>query len=150
MNSYYGGNMETISELEKYLEDECFSFREISIGRHHAPEGIVIEKLYNTYVFGHSERGKLDIIQSFSTEKDLVDYALKALNEDEWNKAHLVAWVWNESEIKNAEKELKNKNINFKRNDIPNYSQGKRAYRIFVFGRDILALDAFKLRYFKP
>ena len=35
--------MKSIEELEKYLEDECYSFVEINIGKHHAHEGIVIE-----------------------------------------------------------------------------------------------------------
>lgn len=32
--------MRTINELEKYLEDNCYSFQEISIGNHNAYEGI--------------------------------------------------------------------------------------------------------------
>ena len=30
--------MKSIEELEKYLEDECYSFVEINIGKHHAHE----------------------------------------------------------------------------------------------------------------
>lgn len=37
--------MKSIEELEKYLEDECYSFTGINIGKHHAHEGIVIEKM---------------------------------------------------------------------------------------------------------
>lgn len=37
--------MKSIEELEKYLEDECYSFAGINIGKHHAHEGIVIEKM---------------------------------------------------------------------------------------------------------
>lgn len=140
--------METINELEKYLEENCYSFQGISIGKHHAPEGIVIEKVADRYNFGYSERGSQEIIKSFSTEEDLVAYALEVLNSDEWFRAHLVAWVWDETEIKKAEKELSDMNIFFKRNDIPNYFVGKCAYRIFVFGRDVLILDEFKKRYF--
>ncbi len=39
--------------------------------------------------------------------------------------------------------------IDFERNDIPNYSKGKHAYRIFVFGRDVLLLEAFKMKYMR-
>jgi hypothetical protein len=49
--------MKSIEELEKYLEDECYSFVEINIGKHHAHEGIVIEKNGDAYEFGYSERG---------------------------------------------------------------------------------------------
>ncbi|MCI9078896.1 MAG: hypothetical protein HFH68_08230 [Lachnospiraceae bacterium] len=140
--------METINELEKYLEDECYSFNEISIGKHYAYEGIIIKKIQEKYIFGYSERGNMDIIKSFEYEKDLVNYAFEALSTDEWAKAHLVAWTWSEPEIINAEKELKDMDIKFKRNDIPNYSKNTTAYRIFVFGKDTLRLDSFRAKYF--
>ena len=123
--------MKSIEELEKYLEDECYSFVEINIGKHHAHEGIVIEKNGDAYEFGYSERGNKRILMSFSSEQELVEYALEKLQADKWNKAHLVAWVWSEAEIQQAEAELKNYNISFERNDVPNYLQGKNAYRIF-------------------
>lgn len=141
--------MNTISELEKYLEDECYSFHEITIGKHYAPEGIIIERKADQYIYAYSERGTIDIIKSFTTEKKLVDFALQNLMNDKWYKAHLAAWVWNETEIKKAEMELKKMNIDFKRNDFPNYLDGKIAYRIFVFGKDILCLDDFKKKYYK-
>lgn len=141
--------METIGQLEKYLEENCYSFRELSIGKHHALEGIVIEESAGKYQFGYTERGHKEIIKSFSDEKDLVAYALEILNADEWFRAHLIAWVWDEAEIREAEKELKSMNICFKRNDIPNYSGGKCAYRIFVFGKDVLRTGELKKRYFR-
>lgn len=141
--------MENIGELEKYLEDECYSFVGITVGKHHSYEGIHIEKNGNEYEFSYSERGKKTVIKSFSREQDLVDYALKELSNDKWNKAHLVAWVWSKEEIQQAEQELRNNNIGFERNDIPNYSQGRTAYRIFVFGRDVVKLIEFKKKYFK-
>ena len=141
--------MERIEDLEKRLEEEGFSFAEITIGEHHAPEGIVIERNGATYNFCYSERGIKTVIKSFSREKDLVEYAYKELSADMWNKAHLVARVWTEYEIVQAEQELKKNDIVFERNDVPNYSQGRTAYRIFVFGRDVEKLDEFKKRYYK-
>lgn len=139
--------MKRIEELEKYLEDECYSFIEISIGKHYTHEGIVIEKNGNAYEFGYSERGNKKIIKSFASEQELVEYALEKLMADKWKKAHLVAWVWSEAEIQQAEQELGNYNINFERNDVPNYLQGKNAYRIFVFGKDYLKLAEFTKKY---
>ena len=40
-------------------------------------------------------------------------------------------------------------NISFERNDVPNYSQGKNAYRIFVFGKDYLKLAEFTKKYYR-
>lgn len=37
--------MKTIKELEKYLEDNYYSFNELTIGKHYAPEGIIIEEI---------------------------------------------------------------------------------------------------------
>ena len=102
--------MKSIEELEKYLEDECYSFAGINIGKHYVHEGIVIEKNGDVYEFGYSERGNKRIIKSFSSERELVEYALEKLLADKWNKAHLVAWVWSEAEIQQAEQELKNYN----------------------------------------
>lgn len=141
--------MKNIEELEKYLEEECYSFAGLTIGKHSAPEGYIIETNGSEYNFSYSERGRKMVLKSFSNEKDLVEYAFEKLSADKWNKAHLVAWVWNIDEIQQAEWELKKKDIMFERNDIPNYSQGKTAYRIFVFGRDIEKLVDFKKKYFR-
>lgn len=141
--------METIDELEQYLHDECYNFNFLTIGRHHAPEGIVIEKQENRFIFAYSERGKKTILKSFELEKELVKYALKELQRDKWCRGHLAAWTWNEKDIAEAEKELKILNIPFERNDISNYTEGKRVYRIFVFGKDILKLAAFQKKYCK-
>ena len=85
--------MKTIEELERYLEDECFSFVELTIGKHFAPEGIVIKQDGNKYIWGYSERGNMKIIKSFKTEEELVDYAQNQLENDKWMKGHLVAWT---------------------------------------------------------
>lgn len=142
-------NYEKLIELEKYLEEECYSFDDLTIGKHRAQEGIIIEENNGPYNFAYSERGRTNIKESFSTEKELVDYALATLEKNKWNKAHLVAWGWTEDAIKQAEQELRDRNILFERNDIPNYSRGMTAYRIFVFGKDILLLESFKKRYMK-
>ena len=142
--------MRTINELEKYLEDNCYSFQEISIGNHNAYEGIYIEQAGEKFIYGYSERGVNIILQSFDTEEELVNYALNNLNKSRWNKAHLVAWTWNERDIEKAEKELRKLNITFERNDIHNYdTKHRNAYRIFVFGKDVKKLSEFKAKYYK-
>lgn len=141
--------METIKELETYLEKECYSFREITIGKHFAYEGIIIEKVEEHYIFACSERGRKEVLKSFSSEKELVDYAFLYITKEKWFRSHLVAWVWNRTEIEQAEAELRKKNIAFERNDIRNYAEGQNAYRIFVFGRDCLHLKKFKKKYLK-
>jgi len=60
----------------------------------------------------------------------------------------LVAWVWNEKDIKRAESELVAMGISFRRNNILNYASGKTAFRILEFGRDVLKLEEFKRKHF--
>ena len=136
--------MNTLDELEKYLEQECYSFNELSIGKHRACEGTVIQQRGFEYIFGYSEMGNLNVLKSFDNEKELVDYALSSLERNKWNKSHLVAWSWSIENITRAETELSKMGIYYERNDILNYSlKHRNAYRIFVFGKDILRLSEF-------
>lgn len=139
--------METLAELEKYLEDNCYSFHELSIGKHGGNEGIILEESGGKFNYAYSERGNRRIIHSFDTERELVKYALRMLMKDDWANAHLVAMTYDSDEIILAEDDLVAMNIRFRRNDIPNYMHGQAAYRIFAFGRDILKLEYFKKRY---
>ena len=139
----------TIDELERYLEENCYSFQELSIGKHHSSEGNIIEKDSGRYNFAYSERGNKSVLKSFDNEKELVQYALLVIKRDKWANAHLVAWVYDEVEIHKAEDELNDMKILYERNDIQNYKKGVTAYRIFVFGKDILKLEGFKERFFK-
>ena len=136
-----------IEELEAYLEKNCYSFLELSIGNHRAPEGIVIEECNGKFIYAYSERGNKSLIKSFDTEKELVQYALTELKKDEWSNAHIVASTFEQKEILDAEEQLASLKIRFKRNDIPNHKAGRTVYRIFVFGTDILKLDGFKQKY---
>lgn len=76
----------------------------------------------------------------------MVRYTLAELDRDPWCKAHIVAFTFDQKQIKKAEFKLKLMGIRYKRNDIP-YRAGQTAYRIFVYGRDILRLDDFKKQY---
>ena len=77
-----------------------------------------------------------------------MEYTLIKLKRDEWANAHIAAATFSLNEIKKAEKELIELKIFFKRNDVP-YTEEETAYRIFVFGTDILKLDGFKKRYLR-
>lgn len=140
--------MQTLKELKKYFEDECYS--KVIIGKHPFDDRFIIWQEENKFFFGYSERGRISIIKEFDAEYELVAYTLGKLENDIWAKAHLAAWTWNEKDILAAEHELERMHISFKRNDIPHFDiKHGRAYRIFVFGRDILKLSSFKKRYIK-
>lgn len=142
--------MRTIQDLERYLEDECYCFMGITIGKHHSPEGYVIKQEGDRYIFGHTERGRLEVLKSFETEAELVAHAYMVLCRDKWRKAHCVSWTWSKEKIKAAEEELRKLNIPFERNDVARFDvEHGRAYRIFVFGKDVKRLDDFRKRHWE-
>ncbi len=141
--------MKTIKELCTYLEDECYHMHGIGIENHSTQDGIIIEKTGDSYVYCSIERGVKSIVRSFDTEEELVQYAYEILTGNDDYKTHLAVWVWNEDEILEAEEELRKRGIRFKRNDIRRFSEGKNAYRIFVFGKDVLRVDFLKDQYWK-
>ena len=138
--------MKTIQELEQYLEENCYNFDSITIGRHYAYEGLVVKNCALGYCLFSSERGHETLLKAFQSEEELVRYTLAELDADPWCKAHIVAFTFDQQQIQKAESELKWMRIRYKRNDIP-YRVGQTAYRIFVFGRDILRLEQFKQQY---
>lgn len=141
--------METLAELEAWLIDQCYNFDFLSIGSHYAQEGEVFKYENGWYVHSYSERGSQRVIAKFATEKELITYAYELLRKDRWSKAHIIAFVYDENEIKKAELQLTKRGISFERNDIPNYHKGVTAYRIFVFGRDILRCADIKKDFMK-
>lgn len=141
--------MKTIQELEQYLEENCYNFDSITIGRHYAYEGYVVKSCALGYCLFSSERGRETLLKAFPTEEELVAYTLAKLNRNPWYKAHMVAFTLDQKQIKRAEFKLKLMGIRYKRNDIPGYRSGQTAYRIFVYGRDILRLEEFKRQYIR-
>ena len=139
--------MKTINELERYLEENGYSFQELSIGKHHAHEGYVIEKEKGCFNFSCTERGHKRVLKSFDKEEDLVEYSLEVINENQWARVHLLVCSYKAYEISEIENKLRERNIEYRRNDIPNYKEGKRLYRIFVFGNDIQELGDIKKEY---
>lgn len=139
--------MKTISELETWLEDNCYSFDGITIGKHHAYEGYVIEFTEGKYCFSYSERGKKSVVASFETEKELVDYSVAYLEKSKWNKSHLIGFSIDSVEINELVQLLNQMNIDYEQNDIPNYKNGIRVYRIFVFGIDYKKVEHLKGKY---
>lgn len=141
--------MKTIQELERYLEENCYNFDCITIGRHYAYEGLVVKSCALGYCLFSSERGRETLLKAFPTEEELVAYTLAKLDRNPWYKAHMVAFTLDQKQIKRAEFKLKLMGIRYKRNDIPGYRSGQTAYRIFVYGRDILRLEEFKRQYMR-
>ena len=99
--------MKTIQELEQYLEENCYNFDSITIGRHYAYEGLVVKNCALGYCLFSSERGHETLLKAFQTEEELVTYTLSYLDRDPWYKAHIVAFTFDQKQIKKAEFKLK-------------------------------------------
>ena len=142
--------MKTVQELEQYLMENCYSFVELTIGRHFAHEGFEVVAADGVYRLSYKERGHTSLLKAFSSEEELVAYTLAELQSDPWSNAHCVATTFDKNLIQAAERDLEAMGISYKRNDVPNYHVGQTAYRIFVFGRDILRLERFRQKYRRP
>jgi hypothetical protein len=145
LKKYEVDNLTTIEELELWLEENCYNFNEIIIGKHHAPEGYIIKVDNGKYLCCYSERGNKNIVKSFSSEKKLVDYAYHMFKENKWSRSHLLAISFNIDKIKDIEKQLGNLGVEYERNDSPNHRNGSTAYRNFVFGMDIKKVEHMKI-----
>ena len=99
--------MKTIQELEQYLEENCYNFDNITIGRHYAYEGLVVKSCALGYCLFSSERGRETLLKALPTEEELVAYTLAKLDRNPWYKAHMVAFTLDQKQIKRAEFKLK-------------------------------------------
>ena len=136
--NYIASGIKTIDKLVEFMEEECYSFDSFSIGKYRALEGLFLDRDGNGFIYGYEERGHRDIIKHFDNEEAAVSYVLEQISKGEVDDSHLAAFTMDEEEIVEAEKKLKEMFIPFIRNDVPGYSlDGKTAYRIFVFGKNI-------------
>ena len=136
--NYIASGIKTIDKLVEFMEEECYSFYSFSIGKYRALEGLFLDRDGNGFIYGYEERGHRDIIKHFDNEEAAVSYVLEQISKGEVDDSHLAAFTMDEEEIVEAEKKLKEMFIPFIRNDVPGYSlDGKTAYRIFVFGKNI-------------
>ena len=136
--NYVASEIKTIDKLVEFMERECYSFDSFSIGKYRALEGLFLDRDGSGFIYGYEERGHRDIIKHFDNEEAAVSYVLEQISKGEVDDSHLAAFTMDEEEIVEAEKKLKEMFIPFIRNDVPGYSlDGKTAYRIFVFGKNI-------------
>ncbi len=142
--------IKTIDKLVEFMEREYYCMDAFSIGKYRATEDLFLDWDGKNYIYGYSERGHREIEKIFNEEAEAVKYVFDQIYECRLDNAHLAAWTWDSKEIENAEKELQEMFISFKRNDIPNFDlDGRTAYRIFVYGKNIKYLDDFQKKYRK-
>ncbi len=141
--------METLKELEQYLIDECFNLCNISVNRvNRGDDQIVLDEENGRFCYCYYERGIKNIIESFATEKELVEYALKEFErEPQFFKAHTVAWTRSKEKLLQAVKELRECGIKFYGYDDSIHGGESTVYSVWVMGKDVLRLEKFWKKY---
>lgn len=138
----------TIDKLVEFVERECYCMDSFSIGEYQITEDLFLDRDGKDYIYGYTEKGNRNVEKRFENEEEAVKYVFEQIYKCRLDNAHLVAWAWNKEEIEAAEKELQQMFITFERNDIPNFDlEGRTAYRIFVYGKNIKYLEDFKKKY---
>lgn len=138
----------TIDKLVEFMESECYSFDSFSIGKYRPSEGLFLEQDGYRWIYGYTERGYKDIEKCFDSEEEAVHYVFEKIIKGEVNNSHLAAVTFDNKEILEAEKELREMFIPFRRNDVPCFDfDGRTAYRIYIFGKNIRYLDEFKKKH---
>lgn len=75
--------METIKELENWIEENNIKNTYTPNFRYVSDEGLGLEDLYGTYVWYFNERGIRSDLRIFKTEKETVEFVFEYLNKHE-------------------------------------------------------------------
>lgn len=129
--------MNTIQELEIWMNDNCYS-DSYAIGSRTVYEGFGLKRENDLYIWYFTERGHHDNLKTFNSENEAVDYAFRQIVSDKYANRHLLAMVKSKPESENIIHELKNRKITFETDQIPYGGLSDMRTRIFVFGCDII------------
>jgi len=72
--------IKNITELEKWLKENCYPMNSYSINGNAIYEGFGLENNGGLFQWFYTERGDKQTLEHFATEKEAVEYALKKLN----------------------------------------------------------------------
>lgn len=136
-----------IRELEEWMKSECFNETSYSIGGKPAPfEGFVLNPKGDFFEWYYTERGIIEIIETFDNEEKACLFAFEQMKNDKTARSHLVGFFKSEKFQKEMCQELETRNIEFKTDKIP-YDIDSLRYRIFVFGCDYKKVVDLKEKY---
>lgn len=69
--------IQTVADLAKWLNENCYSMVNYSINGNFIYEGYVLEKIQGVYEWNYTERGEKRKLEHFPHEKEAVEHALK-------------------------------------------------------------------------
>jgi hypothetical protein len=139
----------TILELENWMKENCFNFENYSINGNAIFEGHGIDKIGGHFIWYYTERGEKRDVEYFQTEKEIVEFAFKAIQSDRWAKTHCIGFTTSKTEARELNDKLKELNIEFFQDEIPYYGLNRPVFRTLVLGCDINKVTHLKDKYYK-
>ena len=136
----------TIKQFDDWLTRNCFADT-YGIGNRNIHEGCGLDTFGSLYIWYYTERGERQNLNYFPTEKDAVDFAFKKITADKFAKSHMVGFINDKQSGLELETELRKRNIDFWKDEIPYYGLAKLTIRVFVLGCDIKKVLDLKIKY---
>ncbi|MEO5943577.1 MAG: hypothetical protein ABIP30_07655 [Ferruginibacter sp.] len=134
-------NLLTVKQLDEWMVDNCFN-DSYGIGNRNIHEGCGLDTFGSLYVWYYTERGQRKNLKYFQTEKEAVAFAFKTIIADKSANIHMIGFIKDKSKEDELLTELRERNIEFWKDEIPYGGPNDIRSRVFVFGCDIkLVLD---------
>jgi hypothetical protein len=126
----------TVKQLDDWMTENCYADN-YGIGDRNIHEGYGLDNFGSLYVWYYKERGERENVNYFQTEKEAVDFAFKKITSDKFAKSHMVGFINDKQSENEFLTELRNRNVEFWKDEIPYYGLEKLTTRVFVLGCDI-------------
>jgi hypothetical protein len=138
----------TIKQLDEWMTENCYP-ETYAIGNRNIYEGCGLDTFGSLYVWYYTERGERQNLNYFQTEKEAVEFAFKKITADKFAKSHMVGFINDKQSGLDLETELRKRNIDFWKDEIPYYGLAKPTTRVFVLGCDIKKVLDLQTKYAK-
>jgi hypothetical protein len=126
----------TIAQLDEWMTANCYP-DSYAIADRIIHEGYGLAMKDNTWHWYYTERGVVDYLKPFASEREAVAFAFPIIRDDTDGKRHLLGFVKDIASEKRLIQELSDRNIFFQKDTIPYGGSTDPRTRIFVFGCDI-------------
>ncbi|MGI0108284.1 hypothetical protein [Salinimicrobium sp. WS361] len=128
--------IQTVTDLEQWLKDNCYSMNSYSINGNSIDEGYILENIQGIYEWNYTERGEKQKLEYFPNEKAAVEYALKKIKADEHANRNYIGMYKSDQKVEQILAELRKRRVEFWTDKI-HYKLNDWRTRIFVIGCDI-------------
>ena len=128
--------IQTVTDLEQWLKDNCYSMNSYSINGNAIDQGYILENIQGIYEWNYTERGEKQKLQYFSDEKAAVQYALKKIKANKHANRNFIGMYKSDQKVEQILAELRKRGVEFWTDKI-HYKYNDWRRRIFVIGCDI-------------